>query len=334
MLTHGSLFSGVGGFDLGFEAAGFHTAFQVEWDKNCQQVLGYHWPTVPRWFDVSDVSGAELPPVDVISYGFPCQDLSVAGKRAGLDGNRSHLFFEAVRIITEMREATDGRYPTWAVAENVAGLLNADGGSAMGRVVDELAEAGSLVIEWATLDAQWFGVPQRRRRVFVAACFDPATAGRCPDPLFSVSSSSSRDTQTSEKARQNVAEDVAAGVGKDCPADTDGMTLVPFTKSSFGGYTEGFGTLLATDCKRAEQHVVAAIPVQDGREIEKHQNGLGIGKAGDPSYTLDAVGGQAVAQPIGFSHTQGMDCQPSVDNFPTLRSQGGGQAVAQPDLAV
>jgi DNA (cytosine-5)-methyltransferase 1 len=194
-LTFGSLFAGVGGFDLGFESAGYECRFQVEWDPHCQQTLAYRWPQVPRWSDVSQVSGAELPPAHVITYGFPCQDLSTAGKRAGLDGKRSHLFFEAVRIIREMREATDGRYPVWVVAENVAGLLTADRGSAMARVVDELAEAGSLVVEWVTLDAQWFGVPQRRRRTFIAACLDPATAYRCPDPLFPVCSSDARHPQ-------------------------------------------------------------------------------------------------------------------------------------------
>ena len=195
MLTFGSLFAGVGGFDLGFESAGYDCRFQVEWDKHCQQVLAYRWPDVPRWGDVSEVNGADILPVDVITYGFPCQDLSTAGKRRGLDGERSHLFFEAVRIIREMREATDGRYPTWTVAENVAGLLNADRGHAMARVMDELADAGAVVIEWATLDAQWFGVPQRRRRVFIASCFDTATAGRCPDPLFPVAESDARHPQ-------------------------------------------------------------------------------------------------------------------------------------------
>jgi DNA-cytosine methyltransferase len=203
--TFGSLFAGVGGFDLGFEAAGYECRFQVEWDTHCQQTLAHHWPDIPRWGDVSEVNGADLPPVDVITYGFPCQDLSVAGKRAGLDGNRSGLFFEAVRIITEMREATNGRYPTWAVAENVAGLLNADNGHAMGRCVDELAEAGSLVIEWCLVDAQWFGVPQRRRRVFLASCFDPATADRCPDPLFPVAPSSHRNPASSQQEREYTA---------------------------------------------------------------------------------------------------------------------------------
>jgi site-specific DNA-cytosine methylase len=305
-LTFGSLFAGVGGFDLGFEAAGYECKFQVEWDKNCQQTLGYLWPDVPRWSDVSEVNGADLPPVDVITYGFPCQDLSVAGKRAGLDGERSHLFFEAVRIITEMREATDGKYPTWAVAENVAGLLNADRGLAMARVVEALAEAGSLVIEWALLDAQWFGVPQRRRRVFVASCFDPATAGRCPTQIFPVAKSGSRNPKEILKERQEVAGTLGGGSGsRGWSPDTDRMTFIPtdgeglpFTKSGYGNYSEGFGTLSATDHKRPEQHVV-------------------IQEADEP-------------KPIAFSHTQGLDIQPSEDHFPTLRTGGAGHAVAVP----
>ena len=212
--TFGSLFAGVGGFDLGFESAGFDCKFQVEWDDNCQQTLAHHWPDVPRWGDVSEVNGADLPPVDVITYGFPCQDLSVAGKRAGLDGERSNLFFEAVRIIQEMRQATNGLYPTFAVAENVAGLLNADKGDAMARVLDTLAEAGALVIEWCLLDAQWFGVPQRRRRVFVTACFDPATADRCPDQIFPVAKSGARNPKEIEQERQETARASTDSVGE------------------------------------------------------------------------------------------------------------------------
>ena len=224
----GSLFAGVGGFDLGFEQQGIECRFQVEWDQNCQQTLAHHWPNVPRWADVSDVNGADLPPVDIITYGFPCQDLSIAGQRAGLDGDRSNLFFQAVRIIKEMREATNGLHPTWAVAENVPGLLNADGGSAMARVLDTLAEAGALVIEWVTLDAQWFGVPQRRRRVFVAACFDPATADRCPDPLFPVAPSGARNPATRDPSRQEVAGTLGGGSEtRGWAPNTDRMTFVP-----------------------------------------------------------------------------------------------------------
>jgi len=185
--TFGSLFAGVGGFDLGFEAAGYDCKFQVEWDKHCQQVLAYHWPDVPRWGDVSEVNGADLPPVDVITYGFPCQDLSVAGKRAGLNGDRSNLFFQAIRIITEMRESNDHVAPAFAVAENVPGLLTADGGYAMARCLDTLADAGAVEIKWCVLDARHFRVPQRRRRIFLVAVFNTDVAERCPEPLFPVS---------------------------------------------------------------------------------------------------------------------------------------------------
>ena len=187
--TFGSLFAGVGGFDMGFEQAGWECNFQVEWDKHCQNILAKHWPDVPRWGDVSEVNGAELPPVDCIIFGSPCQDLSVAGKRAGLDGARSGLFYQAMRIIKEMRDATGNAFPKWIVWENVAGALTSNKGADFGAVLDEMAEAGALVIEWALLDAQYFGVPQRRRRVFVVACLDPATAEGCPEPLLPVSES-------------------------------------------------------------------------------------------------------------------------------------------------
>ena len=231
----GSLFAGVGGFDLGFEQQSIECRFQVEWDKNCQQTLAHHWPHVPRWGDVSDVNGAELPPVDIITYGFPCQDLSIAGQRAGLDGDRSNLFFQAVRIIKEMREATNGLHPTWAVAENVPGLLNADAGSAMARVLDTLAEAGALVIEWVTLDAQWFGVPQRRRRVFVAACFDSGTADRCPDPLFPVAESGARNPATRDPSRETVAGLASTGVGTDSIQRVTGTLAAGAHPGSYNG---------------------------------------------------------------------------------------------------
>jgi DNA (cytosine-5)-methyltransferase 1 len=176
-ITYGSLFSGVGGFDLGCDHAGWRCEWQVEKDEQCREVLEHHWPGLDRYDDVRTVDGATLTPVDVITYGFPCQDLSVAGKRAGLDGERTGLFFETIRIIREMREATHGAYPAVAIAENVVGLLTADGGAAMGRCLDALAELGSVAVEWRVLDARYFGVPQRRRRVFLVACFNPR-AGR------------------------------------------------------------------------------------------------------------------------------------------------------------
>lgn len=173
-----SLFSGVGGFDLGLERAGMTTVAQVEWDKKCQSVLARHWPDVPRWGDVSEVCGADLPDCDLVAFGSPCQDLSVAGKRAGMvkGETRSGLFYEAIRIIKELQD--DGRGPTWVVWENVVGALSSNGGRDFGAVLDALADLGAVDLEWRVLDAQFFGVPQRRRRVFVVARLDPRAAGR------------------------------------------------------------------------------------------------------------------------------------------------------------
>jgi DNA (cytosine-5)-methyltransferase 1 len=189
-VSFGSLFSGAGGFDLGLERAswngiGTSCKFQVEWDKHCQQVLQHHWPEVPKWENVQDVNGADLPPVEVIAWGSPCQDLSNAGARAGLQGEKSSMFFEGIRIIKEMREATNGIYPTVSIWENVAGALTSGGGEDFATVIREMADAGCSHIEWRVLDAQWFGVPQRRRRVFVIAVWDNPTSIRSGQQILS-----------------------------------------------------------------------------------------------------------------------------------------------------
>jgi DNA-cytosine methyltransferase len=213
-ITYGSLFAGVGGFDLGLEAAGMECRWQVEWDKQCQRVLEHHWPGLDRRGDVSAVNGATLEPVDVITFGSPCQDLSTAGKRAGLDGGRSGLFFQATRIIQEMRNATESRFPRWAVWENVVGALSSNDGRDFGAVLDSLADVGAMVIEYAVLDARWFGVPQRRRRVFVVACLDPATAERCPDPLLPLAESVPRNLAPRGTARKNAPGYSSRGVAE------------------------------------------------------------------------------------------------------------------------
>lgn len=201
-LTFGSLFAGVGGFDMGFEKAGWDCKFQVEWDKNCRTILDKHWPDVEKWGDIRNVDGRFLPPVDCIIFGSPCQDLSLAGARKGLSGERSGLFHEAVRIIKEMRDATNGTYPRWTVWENVAGALSSNNGRDFGTVLNEMAKAGAHLQEYAVLDAQHFGIPQRRRRVFLASCFDPATVKRCPDPLLPVRESLRRDTKKGKPKKQ------------------------------------------------------------------------------------------------------------------------------------
>ena len=204
--TFGSLFAGVGGIDLGFEAAGWEGKFQVEWDAHCQQTLAYHWPDVPRWGDVSDVNGADLPLVDLITFGSPCQDLSTAGRRAGLvEGSRSNLFFEATRIIKEMRDASGNTFPRWALWENVPGAFSSNQGADFGAVLDEMANLGAVAIEWHCLDAQFFGVPQRRRRVFVLACFDLGISKRGRQQVLPVPEGRRGDSATRRKARQDAA---------------------------------------------------------------------------------------------------------------------------------
>jgi DNA (cytosine-5)-methyltransferase 1 len=241
-ITYGSLFSGVGGFDLGCDAAGWQCQWQVEWDAACRSILERHWPNARRYSDVRDVRAMDvslaghanhgetrdgtyahdaestssiLGAVDVVTFGFPCQDLSVAGRHAGLDGERSGLFFDAVRIINEMRGATHGRYPRVALAENVAGLLAADNGTAMARCIDALANIGALAIEWRVLDARWFGVPQRRRRVFLVAIFDPRAAS-CGS-VFTEPRSMPRHLATSSQTRAHVASALTRGLGSGGP---------------------------------------------------------------------------------------------------------------------
>lgn len=209
--TYGSLFSGVGGFDLGLDSAGYECRFQVEYDKHCQQVLNRHWPTVPKWNDVCDVDGNQIPPVDVLAFGSPCQDLSIAGKRAGLAGERSGLFHQAMRIVKEMRNATANQYPRIVIWENVVGALSSNNGRDFGTVLHEMAEIGSLVTEWSVLDAQHFGIPQRRRRVFVVAVLDPVAAERCSDPLLPVGESVRRDSSKGRKKGQATSGEVGGG---------------------------------------------------------------------------------------------------------------------------
>lgn len=253
--TYGSLFSGVGGFDLGMDSAGFRCVFQVEWDQHCQEILRHHWPDVPKWSDVQEVNGAEIPPCDVLTFGSPCQDLSTAGKRAGLEGAKSSMFFEAVRIAKEMRNATNATHPRIVIWENVGGALNSTKGGDFAAVIDNLAELGAVAIEWAVLDAQHFGIPQRRRRLFVVVILDPVAAAKCPDPLLPVGTRSGGRAAARRTPRKDNAARIEGSV------DTDRW-------------------------------------------------------------------------PVAFSHTQGLDLQPSYDVFPTLRREGAGQAVACDEVEV
>ena len=212
-----SLFSGVGGFDLGLENAGMKTIYQCEWDKHANSILERHWPTVPRWGDISTLTAKEIlrhgTAPDVVAWGSPCQDLSVAGKRAGLEGERSGLFHEGIRIINELRKETNNEYPRISIWENVAGALSSNRGADFGVILDEMAKAGAMVIEWAMLDAQHFGIPQRRRRIFCIAIFDPAIASNCPSPLLPVRESLRGDSKKGKPKRKSATSETSESVG-------------------------------------------------------------------------------------------------------------------------
>jgi len=220
---------------MGFEQAGWECLWQVEWDKNCQQILQFHWPEVPKYEDVCDVDGTRLEPVDCIIFGSPCQDLSVAGKRAGLDGDRSNLFFQAVRIIKEMRDATRNEYPRIVVWENVAGALSSNKGDDFQAVLQTLGDIGALEQEWHLLDARWFGVPQRRRRVFLTAVFDPAIAGRGGQQILPVASRSGWNPPQGGPSRQTTTRHAEQSTLSGVEQQIDDDQLLSFD-SQFGSY--------------------------------------------------------------------------------------------------
>jgi DNA (cytosine-5)-methyltransferase 1 len=156
-ITFGSLFAGIGGIDLGFERCGMECKWQVEINDYAQKVLAKHWPKVHRERDIRECSARNLDWVDVIAGGFPCQDISYAGLGAGLDGERSGLFFEAIRLVRELQ-------PRAVVLENVAALLT----RGLDRVLGTLAEIG-YDAEWHCIPAAYVGAPHIRDRVFVLA---------------------------------------------------------------------------------------------------------------------------------------------------------------------
>lgn len=300
-----SLFAGVGGFDLGMEQAGHECVAQVEWDKNAAGVLKYRWPNVPLFCDVSKVSADDLPDADFITYGFPCQDLSVAGKREGLDGKRSGLFYEATRLIRELR--TRGCRLEYAIAENVAGLFSADDGLAFARCIRELLDSGACETGWRLLDSQYFGVAQRRKRVFIVSDF----GGESVDEILAITESLPGHPPPSREAGKGTAGDATKGVGEG--GDVVG-SLAARDYKGVGNQYFNEGKVIA----QGEQKETYCL--QGGGETSQSSQGSGVNK--DVAFTLNGLDKHGVVSWNGDTTPKA-----SEDVSVTLRSQQGGEGV-------
>ena len=313
-----SLFTGVGGFDRGFENIGMNCIRQVEIDKFANNILNKHWPNTERGKDVKEEGKSTIETTDLICGGFPCQDLSVAGKRAGLAGERSGLWNEYRRIISEVK-------PRWIVIENVPGLLSSwSGGTKPTRDLQEGEEWEtveesdlSIVLKgiselgywWAyrVLDSQYFGVAQRRKRVFII--------GHLTEPTYSAKvlfepESCERDTPPSRSKRKEVAETIKRST-VDFGRTADRIRVNPEVSVTLQGEGGGMGaktglysfgikdvsgTLLSNygtkhglgnqEAFRGEHHIVV-------RTDQVNQNGKPWNNSG-VANTLDGANGQAV----------------------------------------
>lgn len=244
-LTLGSLFDGSGGFPLGGLLCGITPVWASEIEPFPIRVTTRRLPFMKHYGDVSKLKGSELEPVDIITFGSPCQDMSVAGKRSGLDGERSSLFYEAIRIVKEMRCATNGRYPRYIVWENVPGAFSSNKGEDFKAVLEAVCSvkdgkadipryekwpgAGEIVadhysVAWRVLDAQYWGVPQRRKRIFLVADLAGTSAGQILFESEGVSGYSAEGFRAWQRAAGGAAP-CAGAAGGVCLNDQGGSCM-------------------------------------------------------------------------------------------------------------
>ena len=293
-LTLGSLFDGSGGFPLGGLIFSITPLWASEIEPFPIRVTTKRLPFMKHYGDVSKMDGRELEPVDIITFGSPCQDMSIAGKREGLTGNRSGLFYEAIRIIKEMREKTNGKYPRYIVWENVPGAFSSNKGEdfrcvleSICRVKDKTASvpsankwqnAGLILgdgysIAWRVLDAQYFGVPQRRKRIYLVADF----AGECAGKILFESEGVSGYTPQGFRAWQGAAggfEASAGEAGKICLNDQGGQRMDVMEN--------------VTSTLRAEAHHPPVVLEAAGFSTEHSAKSRSIGYEEETSPTLRA----------------------------------------------
>ena len=295
-LTLGSLFDGSGGFPLGGLLAGITPLWASEIEPFPIRVTTKRLPFVKHLGDISTVDGAKVAPVDIITFGSPCTDMSVAGKRAGLDGRQSCLFYQAVRIVKEMRCATDGKYPRFIVWENVPGAFSSNKGEDFKAVLEAVcsvkdkgisvpeppkgkwSSAGNIVgngfsLAWRVLDAQFWGIPQRRKRIYLVADFAGGSAGKILFESEGVSGYSAEGFRAWQGAAGGAAEGSGAPGGI-CLNDQGGQRMAV--------------TDDVTCTLRAEAHHPPCVLESAGFCTEHSAKARGIGYEEETSPTLRA----------------------------------------------
>jgi len=334
-LTLGSLFSGSGGFELAGILAGIIPVWNSEIEPYPILVTHNRLPTVRHYGDVAKLNGAELPPVDIITFGSPCQDMSIAGKRNGLDGKRSGLFHEAIRIIKEMRRATNEQYPRFIVWENVPGAFSSNGGKDFRVVLEEIckikndsisipqtpdkwAKSGEIIMgknfsaTWRVIDACGWGVPQRRKRIYLVTDFNGSCAGKILFESEGVSGYSAESIRTwqriarsSEKSTRTASRTVLNDQGGNRMDITDDFTC----------------TL------RAESHHPPCVVESAGFCTESSSNSRGIGYEKETSPTLRAG---AVPATVYENHGQDLRYTGPLEIAPTILATYGTGGNNQP----
>jgi len=335
-ITLASLFDGIGGFPLAGQRNGITAIWASEIEPFPIKVTKIRFPQMKHYGDITKINGVEVEPVDIITGGSPCQDLSVAGKRAGLAGARSGLFMEQVRIVKEMREndqrnGRTGKFirPRFMVWENVPGAFSSNKGEDFRAVVEEVCRvkdptlsiprppkdkwnrAGCIMgngfsVAWRILDAQFWGVPQRRRRIFLVADFGGQSA---PEVLFK-REGLSRYLAEGRKERERIAADVERGVGKAIPINTQIAT-----RGNKLGERTGFGVGVeggpSFTLQEAHSHAVAyGICSYASNSMKSDNPHSGIYEA-NTSRTLDLNGGSPACNQGGIAIVQQINCPPS-----------------------
>ena len=305
-MTLGSFFDGIGGWLLAARHAGVTPVWASEIEPFPCSVTARHFPTVEQLGDITQIDPDEIEPVDIICAGSPCQDLSIAGKRKGLDGERSSLFKTAISIFHQMRERT-GR-PRFFVWENVPGAFSSNKGLDFRAVLEEIgqteipmppngkwANAGMVElpqcqIAWRVLDAQYWGVPQRRRRIFLVADF--AADGRCAGEILFEPEGMSGDPATGEGAREGVARgtaDCARIAVYDIQHRDD--VIRPVKDGKIPTLTARMGTG-GHNVPIVNAYCIAGNTID--RKIENGANGKGV--LAETAYTLNTIDRHAVAE--------------------------------------